>query len=387
MRNPHTPDWDPYSTAACDNQAAVHDELRQRCPVAYSDALGWSLFQHDDVSFALREPGIFSNVVSTHASVPNGMDPPQHTAYRRLIDPYFSPQRMAVLEPTCREIARTLVDALPTDGEVDVNAEFADEFALQSQCAFLGWPVELHRPLREWVKSNHAATRQRDRASLAALAFEFDRHIRAVLDARRAQGGSGRDIVSQLLQEQINDRMLLDDEIISILRNWTVGELATIAACIGILLNFLAEHLEVQEQLRSNRALLPAAIDEILRLEAPLISSRRVTACSVRVGDREIGLGERVTLMWGAANRDERTFKDAAQFKLDRNSTGNLLYGAGIHVCPGAPLARLELRVLMEELLTAAEVRTIVGRYPTRAMYPTGGFSVCPVRVMKFRCQ
>lgn len=372
-------DWDPYSAAASENQVATGDELRRRCPVAHSDALGWSLFRHEDVMRALHDPATFSNAVSTRVSVPNGMDPPRHTQYRRIIDPCFSPQRMQAIEPACRDIARDLIAGLP-EGDVDAMDRFADEYALQAQCAFLGWPVELHRPLRDWVRRNHEAVRGRDRAQMAQVAFEFDQHIRSVLAQRRAAGPGTEDLTDQLLCEQVEGRDLEDEEIVSILRNWTVGELATISACVGILAAFCAARPDIQAQLRADSALLPTAIDEILRIEAPLMTSRRIAACPVEIGGRKIEAGERITLMWASANRDERVFGQPEEFRLDRDPAMNLLYGAGIHICPGAPLARLELRVLMEELLRAMEILPQPRDRPTRALYPAGGFSVVPVR-------
>lgn len=376
-------DWDPYSTNADSDPASVHDTMRRTCPIAHSQSLGWSLFRHRDVMHALEQPTVFSNAVSAHLSVPNGMDPPQHTDYRRILEPYFSVDRMAALEPRCRLIAREAAASLPAEGEFDLMQSFADEFALRSQCAFLNWPVDLHRPLRDWVRKNHAATRARDRSAMAAVAFEFDQHIRAVLDERRRGGLDAGDVASELLREQLNNRNLTDEEIVSILRNWTVGELATISACIGILVVFLAEHPGVQADLRADISLVPRAIDEMLRIDGPLMSSRRVTRCSVGMGERVIGAGERVTLMWTAANRDEAIFEDPQSFRLDRDPALNLLYGAGIHICPGAPLARLELRVLAEELLGCVEFAPSVHRYPVRAIFPTGGFSACPVRVRR----
>jgi cytochrome P450 len=376
-------EWDPQSPAARENLAAVCDEMRQRCPIAYSEAFGWSLFRHEHVMRALEDPESFSNVVSAHLSVPNGMDPPQHTDYRRIIEPYFSLDRMAALEPRCRAIARDAVASLALPSEFDVMAGFADEFALQAQCAFLNWPVELHRPLRDWVRKNHEATRKRDRTAMAAVAFEFDQHIRAVLDARRAAELEAGDIASELLREQIADRKLTDEEIVSILRNWTVGELATIAACIGILIAFLAEREELQARLRGNPSLLPRAIDEILRIESPLMTARRTATRPMRIAERDIQAGSRVTLMWGSANRDERAFEDAGEFRLDRDPSLNLLYGAGVHVCPGAPLARLELRVLIEELLAAVVIAPSATRQPTRAIHPASGFSACPVMLRR----
>lgn len=366
-------DWDPF--APSDDPVARSDELRRRCPVAHSDALGWSLFRHRDVMRALTDHSTFSNAVSAHRSVPNAMDPPEHTEYRLIIEPYFSPQRMSVLEPRCRDILRKLMASI--GDEIEVMAQLAEEFALRVQCEFLDWPLELHAPLRDWVRKNHEAIRSRDRGAIFAVASEFDAHIRAVLAARRAAAGPPRDdVASQLLREQVRGRNLTDEEIVSILRNWTVGELGTIAASIGILVCYLATRPALQLQLLQSPSLLPPAIDEILRIEAPLLTSRRVTTADVELDGRALASRERVTLMWAAANRDEKVFGDPDEFRLDRNPALNLLYGAGIHVCPGAPLARMELECFLEGFLPVMRSFEIASdRPPVRAIYPAGGYS------------
>jgi hypothetical protein len=124
---------------------------------------------------------------------------------------------------------------------------------------------------------------------------------------------------------------------VSILRNWTVGELGTIAASAGIVAAYLAEHPELQRDLRANPHDLPAAIDEILRIHPPLIANRRLAATGVELGGRTIAAGERVTVLWASANRDEGVFGDPDEYDPQRNAAANLLYGRGIHDCPGAP--------------------------------------------------
>jgi cytochrome P450 len=341
--NPHET-WDPRSPSVLTDQLTAYDEMRRRGPMAYSDYLGWSVFSHGDVTRILDDPGTFSNAVSTHLNVPNGMDPPEHARYREIIDRYFTPELVATFEPACREIARELVASLPTSGWAKIMSEFAEVFALRVQSAYLGWPDSLQEPLRQWTKRNREATLARDRKALAAVALEFDGYITELIDLRREAGaGAPDDLTTRLVAERVEGRPLSDEEIVSILRNWTVGELGTIAASVGILAHYLAANQAVQAQLRSDPRLLPAAIDEILRMHAPLISNRRVTTRQVEVGGRELAAGERLTLLWASANRDEAVFGDPDEFRVDRDPDANLLYGAGIHVCPGAPLARLEL--------------------------------------------
>lgn len=376
-------DWDPRSSAVLDDQAKAYDEMRQRCPVAFSEYMNWSLFRQEDVMKVLLDHKTFSNGVSRHMSIPNGMDPPQHTAYRQLIEPYFGEREMADFEPKCRGIAEDLVRTLPRKGEVDLMAQFAQDFALRIQCAFMGWPAELHEPLRQWTRKNREATLAGDREVMAAIAVEFDVYIRSQLDVRRCAGTRApEDVTTRLLREEIEGRPLNDEEIVSIVRNWTVGELSTISSCVGILAQYLADRPQLQQQLRDEPVQLPAAIDEILRIHAPLISNRRMVTKEVEVGGQRLQAGDRITIMWASANRDEAVFGNPDEFRLDRDPERNLLYGAGIHVCPGAPLARLELIVLMEALLGGTRsVEVAVGKQPIKARYPASGFSSLPLQI------
>jgi cytochrome P450 len=127
---------------------------------------------------------------------------------------------------------------------------------------------------------------------------------------------------------------------------------------------------------------LPAAIDEILRIHAPLIASRRITTTQVEIGGRTLAAGERISLIWASANRTEAVFDNPDEFRFDRDPAQNLLYGAGIHVCPGAPLARMELRIVMEELLArTSQIALVPGKEAVKAVYPACGFSTLPLSI------
>ncbi|WP_104084071.1 cytochrome P450 [Cryobacterium sp. Y11] len=372
--------WDPRSPAVLRDQIAAYDELRGRCPVAHSDFLGWSILRHDDVVRVLDDPEKFSNALPHRLTVPNGMDQPEHTEFRRIHDRYFTPDLMDALEPSCRQIAAHLVDGLTRRVPIDLMPALAEIFALRVQNAFLGWPAELEEPLRRWTAKNRAATLAQDRPAMAAIAVEFDGFIRDLLSARRHAGDAAPDdLTTRLLGERVWDRPMTDDELVSLLRNWTVGELSTISASVGILAHYLATHSSIQQLLRDDPTLIGAANDEILRLHAPLIANRRVTTQPVEVGGQLIGAGERVTVLWASANRDEHVFGDPDEFRLDRDPADNLLYGRGIHACPGAPLSRLELRVLIEELLARSTELTQADVAPTRAHYPGSGFATLPL--------
>ena len=127
---------------------------------------------------------------------------------------------------------------------------------------------------------------------------------------------------------------------------------------------------------------MPPGTSRLLRLHGPLGANRRIPTRAVEIGSRKIGARERISLMWVSANRDARVFEDPQAFRLDRDPAANLLYGKGIHVCPGAPLARIEMRVVMEELLgRTTRFSLMPGKPPTVAVYPASGFAVLPMRI------
>ena len=192
MRAPgHADDWNPREAAVQDDQVAGYDRMRRQCPVAHSEYLQWSLFRHADVVRVLHDPATFGNAVSAHLSIPNGMDPPAHTPWRALIEPYFAPERLAAFEPRARTIAREQVQSLPA-GELEWMDAFAHDTAVRLLCAYMDWGDELHQPLRDWARRSQAATLAGDRSALAAVAFEFDGHIRGQLDAAAQRARIGR---------------------------------------------------------------------------------------------------------------------------------------------------------------------------------------------------
>ncbi len=382
MRAPGDADlWDPRDPSVQDDPLAGYDRMRRQCPVAHSDYLQWSVFRHADVLKVLHDPETFGNAVSAHVSIPNGMDPPEHTPWRTLVEPYFAPEQVAAFEPIARAIAREQVQALGA-GELEWMDAFAHDTAVRLLCAYMGWGTELRQPLRDWVRRSQAATLASDRSALLAVAFEFDGHIRRQLDLCRSEASPRDDLTRRLLGETIEGRPVTDEEIVSILRNWTVGELATLASCLGILPAYLAAHPDLQQQLRADPGVLRAAIDEILRIHPPLIANRRVVRQPARLAGRDFAPGERLTLMWASANRDEAAFEDPDECRLDRDPALNLLYGAGVHVCPGAELSRLQLRVVMEELLAGTRrLSPVAGREPVHARYPGSGYAQLPLVV------
>ena len=381
MTSTPSPDWNPLAPEVQADPRATLDTLRERCPVAFDASGTATVLRHADVQRVLLDPATFSSAVSAHPAVPNGYDAPRHTAYRRALDPFFAPERIRHFAPVCRRLAvRTVQEALSL-GDVDVGQELALPFAARVQSAFLGWPELIQDELLDWLQRSHAATRSGDRALTAAVAREFEAFVERVRDARK-DAPPTQDISTELMHTPVDGRPLDLRELASVLRNWTVGEIGTIAASVGILLHALAAESEWQQGLRSEPTLLPAAIDEVLRRDGPLPANRRITTRPVELGGRSLPAGTRLSLSWIAANRDPQVFAEPERLRIDRDPAPNLLYGAGIHVCPGAPLARLELRLLMEELLIRTRSITLAaGHTPTRAAPPNAGWASLRIRL------
>src|SRR5690554_7113590 len=243
----------------------------------------------------------------------------------------------------------------------------------------MGWNEELAPQLLHWIKRNNKAVLAADRPELAHLAEEFEQLINVQLLERR-NNPQIKDVTTELLNEVVDGRYLTNQEIASILRNWTVGEVGTIAASIGIIVHFLATNQDIQQQLRVKPELLWQANDEILRIHGPLVDNRRRTTCPVQLGDRQIAAEQRVTINWVAANRDPEVFPEPERFSLERDPSLNLLYGAGIHVCPGAPLARMELVIIIDKLLQhTGQLRLIDTEPASLATYPASGYASLPL--------
>jgi cytochrome P450 len=268
---------------------------------------------------------------------------------------------------------------LVDQGVVEAIGEFVDPFAHQALCAFMGWPVEDWNRISGWTHGNLEAAFRSDREAGARLAREFAAYVSDILGARRAEGSS--DLMGELVRIAIHDEPLSDEQIVGLLRTWTAGH-GTVAAALGIVIRYLAEDLELQTRLRSDPELIEAAVREILRTDGPLVSNTRTTTRDVEIGGQAIRAGERISLMWIAANRDPAAFTDPERVIVDRGADDNLLFGAGIHRCLGETLAVLNVRLAVEELLgQIARFELEASGAPPRSVYPSNGLRALPLRL------
>lgn len=360
---------------------AYTDELRPQHPVVKNVSGEWVLLRHADVVAAALDHERFSSNVSHYLQVPNGLDGDEHTNYREIIERYLSPEALEPFIPVFTRVATDLVAQLPRGKVLDAVSEIGCVFAVRAQCEWLGWPAGLEPRLLAWMARNHGATRSGDPARMADVAQQFDEIIRSVVEPRRAaEGNAADDVTTRLCSEKVYGRLLTEAELVSILRNWTGGDLNSIALCIGVLLAHIAENPQLIDQLREFRDCeVDAFIDEVLRLDDPFVSNRRITTCPVRIGGQDIPSGAMIKLNWTSANRDEAVFKKN-KFDAKENAANNLVYGIGKHVCPGRLLATLELRIALQALLVGVQaVELAPNQQAEREVAPVGGFHKLPI--------
>lgn len=326
-----------------------------------------------------EDPQRFSSGVSRFLQLPNGLDGEEHTKVRSLIDAYLAPDQVDHLEPKFRRIARELAADAAARGTVDSVNDLGAQYAVRAMTTWLGWPAELDDTLVAWVADNNAATRSGELARTAEVAERFDAIIRSVVEPLQEHPDDS--VTSRLVHDDSLGRRLEFDEVVSVLRNWTAGDLSSMAYCIGVVLDALIEHPELQDRLRQgvSRREFGAIADEILRADSPFVSNRRVTTCPVQLDGVDLPEGQRVRIHWTAANRDPDAFADADGFDPDANASGNLVWGAGPHACPGRALSIVELQALTEELLAVAEL-SHAGE-GERETHPVGGWASLPVRL------
>ena len=360
---------------------AYTDELRPKHPVVRNSKGEWVLLRHADALAAAIDNERFSSKVSRYLQVPNGLDGEEHTRYRKVIEQYLSREAVEPFIPVFKLVASQLAAELPKGEVLDAVNDIGAVFAVRAQCAWLGWPAELEPQLLAWMGENHAATRSGDQAWMAGVAEQFDEIIRSVIQPRRAAGGKAPDdLTTKLCRETVNGQSLTEPELVSILRNWTGGDLGSIALCVGVLIAHIARHPELANQLRTAPdANVEAIIDEVLRIDNPFVSNRRVTTCPVHIGGRDIPGGAKIKLNWTSANRDEAVF-GSNQFDPEGNAAANIVYGAGKHICPGRLLATWELRIALQTLLASVQTIELVPEHPPeREVAPVGGYHKVPV--------
>jgi cytochrome P450 len=358
--------YDPSRSDFQDRLHSIYRALRDEHPVFREPTTGhWLLSRHETVRAAASDAATFSSEGTdiSRGLLPmiQALDPPRHDSLRALVSRAFTPSRIAALEPEIRRIARTLIEEFANRGRAELMSEFARQLPSRVIGALLGVPPERREAFLEWTEtlveaSPANALDERFRHPATQIYREFA----GLLTERRAARRD--DLVSALLDAEIDGRRLSEPELLGFCFVLIVAGNDTTTNLIGNGAVLLADHPDQRKLLVGAPARIPAAIEEMLRFEAPAQALPRIARRDVALGGATIPEGAQALLLWGAANRDERVFRDADRFDVARDARGHLAFGTGIHFCLGAHLARLEARIAFEELLARLPDYTLAER-------------------------
>ncbi len=330
--------------------------MRAHAPVYWDDATGiWGIARYADVMAVSRDWETFCSGEGSRpdSSVPSmiNMDPPQHVLRRRIISAGFTPRRVQDHEPYLRRKVRELLGAVAARGECDFVREIATPLPMYMIGELMGLPEADHATLLHW--SDLFATGNAELAGEVRQAvIDYAEYIKRVIAARR--GGDGEDLVSLAVNAVVDGERLSENDLIFETMLVLVGGDETTRHVISGGLAALLEHPDQLAKLRANPQLVPNAVEEMLRWVTPIQNMNRTATREVELAGQKIRAGDRLLLLYPSANRDERVFADPFAFDIERRPNDHVAFGGfGRHHCLGAQLARLELRVLFEELLAA----------------------------------
>ena len=279
--------------------------------------------------------------------IPLMLDGEQHTKYRKLLDPLFAPKQVARLEPVIRNLAETLIDSFAADGSVNFFAAFCEQLPTQIFLSQLGLPLD-DVPFLLWVKDG--VIRPTDAEHQAAAGPKLIEYLDAELDRREASGEPQDDLIGGFLTAEVDGHTLTHEDVIDITFLLVLAGLDTVTASLSCIVDWLARHPADRDRLVADPSLLPAAIEELMRVQTPVVAGSRHATADFEIDGIEVIAGDELRVVWAAANMDPEMFPDPTKVDLARPDNRHIAFASGFHRCLGSHLARLELRVAMETL-------------------------------------
>ncbi len=382
----HSPDFyagDPYP---------AYRELRAKSPVCWNDVTNfWALLKYEDIRFVSSNPGTFSSTKgitipdpALDSPVQPGnlifTDPPRHRQMRKLINSGFTRRRVAVLEPKIREIVRGILDGIEPDSVHEFAEEIAAPLPTRMIAELIGAPPDDWEQFRAW---SDAATGTADPEieldPFVAIGQLFE-YFQKLITARRNEPRD--DLLSVLAEAEIDEHRLDDEDLLNFAFLLLVAGNETTRNLIALGTLALIAHPDQCRLLVEDPALIPGAVEEMLRWNSPVVHMARTAMTDVEIRGQLIRAGDVVVMLYGSANRDEEIFgPDSEEFKVTRHPNPHIAFGCGEHACVGAQLARLEATVLFEELLRRFPKLELAGEVDRMRATMVPGVKRMPVRL------
>jgi cytochrome P450 len=339
-------------------------ELAAKGPVVYSPAYGghWVVTRYKEIQQVLTDPETFSSYPNNLVTpmdfgkfIPLELDPPEHAAYRHVLQPLFSPQRMKKLSDDIRAVVNELIDGFAPRGQAEFISEFAHELPARIFLALMDWPLEdapLFTEATDVVLFGKpgGTPEESDQARIAA-GLNVAGYFQKVIEDRRSnpQGDATSTLINTEVELPDGTRVLQDQELILMFYLLLMGGLHTVQGSLAWAIVHLVNNPAQRDLIVADPAVIPKAVEEILRIEAAVAAGRRATR-DVELGGVSIAGGDQLLLMLCSANRDPDAFPDPADFDINRSPNRHLSFGAGVHRCLGSHLGRVELTIALEEL-------------------------------------
>jgi cytochrome P450 len=366
-------DWDPVGPETMADPHAVHRELRGRCPVPHSQRWGgfYTLTRYADVVEASKDTETFTATVQTviPASPRKGLprlplqrDPPEHGHYRRGLNTWFKESKMRQLEPHIEALSASLYERVLREGEVDFSEEFAGPFTQGSLCLLVGLDLSEAEELGRLSHDYVIAVQGEDLPTAGELSRLIDQFaIDLVADRKAKPRDPDADMVTGLLGTVDDGRPYTDEEVAGMVRLLLIGGHVVPKNFLGSAVWHLAGDATLQQRLRSERGLMRGAVEEFLRVYSSNQALVRVTTREVEIGGRTIPADKPVALLFLSANQDEAVFERPEVFDPERKPNRHIAFGTGTHVCIGQSLARMQARIVLEQLLKRTAGFSVAG--------------------------
>jgi cytochrome P450 len=388
-----TPDFNPDVPEDFDSPHAMFKDLRQRCPVAYSDAMGgfWAISKYEDIVRVLTDWNTFTTtiqnvvprVATTQRRPPLHLDPPGNVPYRNAITRLMTPAKLGPWRTKIEREVEELLAPLVARGEGDICREFSFILPIAVLADFFRLPEGNARRIRIVGSEFNMALQRRDDENVRKYSDELYGIARQLIEDRKVRPQDPDvDPISSLLAVRIDGEPLPDAMILGALRQFLMVGIVAPTTFIGSAVVHLARHPEHHTLLKNDPALIPDAVEELLRLYTPYRGFARTARCDVRFGDKLVREGDVVAAVFTSGNRDEGVFQNADEFDLSRRKKDLLTFGRGPHMCPGAPLARLMLNVALEGIVRRTRRIEIAGQI-TMTNWPEYGPLAVPIKIAR----
>jgi cytochrome P450 len=320
------------------------------------------LYRHQDIMQINRHPAVLGNggrggsFGHDARLIPLEIDGEDHKKWRRLLDPMFAPKQVARLEAQVRDLARDLIDGFATAGNADLYKDFCTPLPCLTFLRLVGAPVEdmdFFLEFKEGVVHPKGDSVEEIDANMAAAGGKLLEYFVGFLADKRKNAEHQDDVIANLIKSEIDGEPLAELDLVNILFLLMFAGLDTVTSSMSCIFAWLGRHPEERKRLAEDMTQIPAAIEELMRYESPVPSGMRYPTEDIDLGDGlVIRAGEDINAFWAAANVDPTFFDDPLSVRLDRGRKDHMVFASGTHRCLGSHLARLELRLAVEEMLT-----------------------------------